>query len=68
VFVEGQIGTVSRTFESIGAIREPPKYTDLQEAVAYMEGSGNDSLAISIGSVSGLNKGNTTLILIVYDK
>jgi ketose-bisphosphate aldolase len=56
VFVEGEIGTVSRTFENTGAFSEPPKYTDPQEAAAYAEGSGVDAIAISIGSASGLYK------------
>jgi ketose-bisphosphate aldolase len=56
VFVEGEIGTISRTFESTGAFSEPPKYTDPQEAEAYARGSGVDAMAISIGSASGLYK------------
>ena len=56
VFVEGEIGTVSRTFENIGAFSEPPKYTDPQEAAVYAKGSGVDAIAISIGSASGLYK------------
>jgi len=54
VFVEGEIGTISRTFEDTGAFSEPPKYTDPHEALQFAEGSGVDAMAISIGSASGL--------------
>jgi ketose-bisphosphate aldolase len=63
VFVEGEIGTISRTFENTGIFSEPPKYTDPLEAAAYAEKSGVDAMAISIGSASGLYKQTPNLDL-----
>jgi fructose-bisphosphate aldolase class II len=56
VFVEGEIGTISRTYEVTGQFSELPKYTDLEEAVKFANDSGVDAMAISIGSASGLYK------------
>jgi fructose-bisphosphate aldolase class II len=61
VFVEGEVGTISRTFEDVGEYSEPPKYTDPQEVSLYAKESGADAIAISIGSASGLYKDNPQL-------
>jgi fructose-bisphosphate aldolase class II len=53
-FVEGEIGTIARTFEDTGKFSEPPKFTDPDEAVRFALESGVDAMAISIGSASGL--------------
>lgn len=61
VFVEGEIGTISRTFEDTGEYSEPPKHTDPEEAAIYAKESCVDAIAISIGSASGLYKENPHL-------
>jgi ketose-bisphosphate aldolase len=54
VFVESELGTVPRTFESEGRYAEEKKLTDPDQAAEFVERTGVDSLAISIGEESGL--------------
>jgi fructose-bisphosphate aldolase class II len=54
VMVEGEVGTVKRSFEQTGPYAEEAVYTSPDEAVEYVRRSGVDALAISIGTESGL--------------
>lgn len=52
--VEGEIGTVRRTFEKVGDYAEETVFTDPGQVERYTRESGVDALAISIGTESGL--------------
>ena len=54
VLVESELGTVPRTFESEGKYAEEKKFTDPDQAAEFVERTGIDSLAVSIGEESGL--------------
>jgi fructose-bisphosphate aldolase class II len=53
-WVEAELGTVPRTFESDGRYAEEKKLTDPVQAARFVELTGLDALAISIGEESGL--------------
>jgi len=54
VLVEGELGTVRRTFESTGPYAEETVMTDPEEAPRFVAESGVDALAVSIGTESGI--------------
>jgi ketose-bisphosphate aldolase len=54
VLVEGELGTVRRTFEATGPYAEQTVLTDPDEVARYVAESGVDSLAVSIGTESGI--------------
>lgn len=54
VIVEGELGTVRRSFEQTGPYAEETVLTSPDEVAEYVERSGVDALAISIGTESGL--------------
>ena len=54
VFVESELGTVPRTFESEGEYAEAKKLTDPGQVAEYVERTGVDALTIAIGEESGL--------------
>lgn len=56
VMVEGEVGTVKRTFESTGEYAEETVFTDPAQAARYVRESGVDALAVSIGTESGVYK------------
>jgi ketose-bisphosphate aldolase len=53
-WVEAELGTVPRTFESDGRYAEEKKLTDPTQAARFVELTGLDALAISVGEESGL--------------
>jgi ketose-bisphosphate aldolase len=53
-WVEAELGTVPRTFESEGRYAEEKKLTDPKQAARFVELTGIDALAVSIGEESGL--------------
>jgi len=54
VFVESELGTVPRTFESEGRYAEVKTLTDPDQAADFVAKTGIDALAVSIGEESGL--------------
>lgn len=56
VIVEGEIGTIRRTFESEGDYAAGNTLTDPSVAAAYVRESGADAVAVSVGTESGLIK------------
>jgi fructose-bisphosphate aldolase class II len=56
VMVEGEIGTIPRTFENTGRFAETKRLTDPDEAAEFVRQTGLDALAVSIGTESGLYK------------
>ena len=55
VLVEGELGTVRRTFETTGPYAEQTVFTDPDEVAEYVTQSGADALAVSIGTESGIS-------------
>jgi ketose-bisphosphate aldolase len=60
-WVEAELGTIPRTFESTGRYAEEKKLTDPKQAVRFVELTGIDALAVSIGEESGLYTSETGL-------
>jgi fructose-bisphosphate aldolase, class II len=56
VMVEGEVGTIPRTFENDGPYSEEKRLTEPGEAAEFVRLTGIDALAISIGTESGLYK------------
>jgi fructose-bisphosphate aldolase class II len=54
VLVEGELGTVRRTFEATGPYAEETVLTDPDEVAQFVAETGVDSLAVSIGTESGI--------------
>jgi fructose-bisphosphate aldolase class II len=54
VIVEGELGTVRRTFETTGSYAEQTIFTDPYQVPEFVKDTGVDSLAISIGTESGI--------------
>ncbi len=54
VLVEGELGTVRRSFEDTGPFAGETIYTDPAEVPAFIRQTGVDALAISIGTESGI--------------
>ena len=52
--VEGELGTVRRSFESSGPYAEETVLTDPEQVASYVYETGVDALAISIGTESGI--------------
>ena len=61
VLVEGEIGTIPRNFERTGVYASPKKLTDPDEAADYVERTGIDCLAVSIGEESGMTSPDVKL-------
>jgi ketose-bisphosphate aldolase len=61
VLVEGELGTVRRTFESEGPYAEQTVMTDPDQVPRFVAGTGIDALAVSIGSESGIPDSPPTL-------
>jgi ketose-bisphosphate aldolase len=59
--VEGEIGTIPRNFETEGDYAGPKVLTVPQEAAEYVERTGVDCLAISIGEESGMTSADVKL-------
>ena len=59
--VEAELGTVPRTFESTGQYAEEKVLTRPEQVAQFVELTGVDSLAISIGEESGLYTSETGL-------
>jgi len=55
VLVEGELGTVRRTFEAAGPYAGQTVFTDPDEVAEYVSRSGVDALAVSIGTESGVS-------------
>lgn len=55
VLVEGELGTVRRTFEATGPYAEETVLTDPDEVAEYVAQTGVDALAVSIGTESGIS-------------
>jgi fructose-bisphosphate aldolase, class II len=56
VMVEGEVGTIPRTFENDGPYSEDKRLTEPEEAAEFVRLTGTDALAVSIGTESGLYK------------
>ncbi|MGE5224703.1 MAG: class II fructose-bisphosphate aldolase [Omnitrophica WOR_2 bacterium] len=54
VMVEGELGTVRRSFENTGPYAVETVFTDPEEVPCYTQQSGVDSVAISVGTESGI--------------
>jgi len=61
VLVEGELGTVRRSFESQGPYAEEAVMTDPDEVPRFVAETGVDALAISIGTESGIPNGTPAL-------
>ncbi len=61
VLVEGELGTVRRTFESRGPYAEQTVMTDPDEVPRFVAETGIDALAVSIGTESGIPDNPPTL-------
>lgn len=59
--VEGELGTVRRSFENDGEYAEETVYTDPAQVRHYVEQTGVDALAVSVGSESGVLDTKTPL-------
>ncbi|MFH1006013.1 MAG: class II fructose-bisphosphate aldolase [Candidatus Latescibacterota bacterium] len=57
ILVEGEVGIITRTWDD-DSEREKHQLTDAEGAKAYVERTGVDALAISIGEVSGFDHGD----------
>lgn len=55
VLVEGELGTVRRTFEATGPYAGRAELTDPAEVAEFVAQTGVDALAVSIGTESGLS-------------
>jgi fructose-bisphosphate aldolase class II len=55
VLVEGELGTVRRTFEATGPYAEQAVLTNPDEVAEYVAQTGVDALAVSIGTESGIS-------------
>jgi ketose-bisphosphate aldolase len=56
VLVEGELGTVRRTFERSGPFAEETRLTNPDEVAQFIAQTGADSLAVSVGTESGINE------------
>jgi ketose-bisphosphate aldolase len=56
VWVEAEVGTVPRTFESEGAYAEEKQLTNPDQAAEFIMRTGVDALTVSIGEESGVYK------------
>lgn len=56
ILVEGELGTVRRSFENIGPYAEETVLTDPYMLEEYVHRSGVDAVAVSIGTESGIPK------------
>ncbi|KGQ22427.2 class II fructose-bisphosphate aldolase [Thermus filiformis] len=65
--VEGEVGVVPGAYGPQGAGSEPPRYTDPEEARRFLEATGVDALAVSVGTRHGLYKGPTRLNLLLLE-
>jgi ketose-bisphosphate aldolase len=54
VLVEGEVGTVRRSFESTGAYSEETVLTDPEMVPVFVRQTGVDAVAVSIGTESGI--------------
>jgi len=54
VSVEGELGTIRRSFETTGEFTEETKLTDPSLVPVFVEQTGVDALAVSIGTESGI--------------
>jgi ketose-bisphosphate aldolase len=55
VLVEGELGTVRRTFEATGSYAQKAALTDPSEVAEFVAQTGVDALAISVGTESGIS-------------
>jgi ketose-bisphosphate aldolase len=55
VSVEGELGTIGATSFSETEERESVSYTDPEQVAEFVEGSGVDALAVSVGTVHGVD-------------
>jgi ketose-bisphosphate aldolase len=54
VLVEGELGTVRRTFEASGPYSQQTLYTDPDQVPLFVRETGVDAVAVSIGTESGI--------------
>lgn len=54
VLVEGELGTVKRSFETTGPYSKETQLTDPRDVPRFVEETGVDAIAISIGTESGI--------------
>ena len=54
VLVEGEIGTVRRTFEATGPYAEKTIFTDPVQVPLFVQKTGVDAIAVSVGTESGI--------------
>jgi len=54
VLVEGELGTVKRSFETTGPYSEETQLTEPRDVPRFVEETGVDAIAISIGTESGI--------------
>jgi fructose-bisphosphate aldolase class II len=61
ISVEGELGRIGGVEDDISVDEKDAMVTDVNEAIRYVEETGIDSLAISIGTAHGLYKGEPKL-------
>ncbi len=54
VLVEGELGTVRRSFERIGPFAEETVFTDPAQVSIFVQQTGLDAVAVSVGTESGI--------------